>query len=90
MQTGDLDIQKGLNCNLNSKVDAEGPLVRLKNLLLNQDTLLTIAQWVTVRLRWGEIYFETPPFWEGKEIGFKTPLALVFLRPIGMASSSWA
>ena len=32
------------------QVDAEGPLVRLKNLLLNQDTLLTIAQWVTVRL----------------------------------------
>jgi len=29
------------------QVDAEGPLVRLKNLLLNQDTLLTIAQWVT-------------------------------------------
>ena len=29
------------------KVDAEGPLVRLKNLLLNQETLLTIAQWVT-------------------------------------------
>ena len=29
------------------KVDAEGPLVRLKNLLLNQKTLLTIAQWVT-------------------------------------------
>ena len=28
-------------------MDAEGPLVRLKNLLLNQDTLLTIAQWVT-------------------------------------------
>ena len=30
------------------QVDAEGPLVRLKNLLLNQKTLLTIAQWVTV------------------------------------------
>jgi len=29
------------------KVDAEGPLVRLKNLLLNEKTLLTIAQWVT-------------------------------------------
>jgi len=29
------------------QVDAEGPLVRLKNLLLNQKTLLTIAQWVT-------------------------------------------
>merc|ERR1712241_386864 len=29
------------------KVDAEGPLVRLKNLLFNQETLLTIAQWVT-------------------------------------------
>ena len=31
------------------KVDAEGPLVRLKNLLFNQKTLLTIAEWVTVR-----------------------------------------
>ena len=29
------------------KVDAEGPLVRLKNLLFNQETLLTIVQWVT-------------------------------------------
>ena len=29
-------------------MDAEGPLVRLKNLLFNQRTLLTIAQWVTV------------------------------------------
>jgi len=29
------------------KVDAEGPLVRLKNLLFNQKTLLTIAEWVT-------------------------------------------
>lgn len=29
------------------QVDAEGPLVRLKNLLFNQRTLLTIAQWVT-------------------------------------------
>merc|ERR1719471_2694099 len=29
------------------QVDAEGPLVRLKNLLLNQKTLLGIAQWVT-------------------------------------------
>lgn len=29
------------------KVDAEGPLARLKNLLFNQETLLTIAQWVT-------------------------------------------
>ena len=32
------------------QVDAEGPLVRLKNLLFNQRTLLTIAQWVTVGL----------------------------------------
>ncbi len=30
------------------KVDAEGPLVRLKNLLFNQETLISIAQWVTV------------------------------------------
>jgi len=29
------------------QVDAEGPLVRLKNILLNQETLLTIAEWVT-------------------------------------------
>ncbi|XP_033334392.1 zinc-dependent metalloprotease kuz isoform X1 [Megalopta genalis] len=28
-------------------VDAEGPLARLKNLLLNEDTLRTVAQWVT-------------------------------------------
>ncbi|XP_015434819.1 PREDICTED: disintegrin and metalloproteinase domain-containing protein 10 [Dufourea novaeangliae] len=28
-------------------VDAEGPLARLKNLLFNKDTLLTVAQWVT-------------------------------------------
>nr|CAG4643787.1 EOG090X02I4 [Lepidurus arcticus] len=28
-------------------VDAEGPLARLKNLLFNRETLLTIAQWIT-------------------------------------------
>lgn len=28
-------------------VDAEGPLVRLMNLLLNKQTLLSVAQWVT-------------------------------------------
>lgn len=28
-------------------MDAEGPLVRLKNLLLNKQTLQTVAQWVT-------------------------------------------
>ncbi|XP_075149957.1 zinc-dependent metalloprotease kuz isoform X2 [Haematobia irritans] len=28
-------------------VDADGPLVRLKNLLLNKETLLTVAQWIT-------------------------------------------
>lgn len=28
-------------------VDAEGPLVRLKNLLLNRETLSTLAQWIT-------------------------------------------
>lgn len=28
-------------------VDAEGPLVRLMNLLLNRETLLTVAQWIT-------------------------------------------
>jgi hypothetical protein len=31
-------------------VDAEGPLARLKNLLFNRETLLTIAQWITVLL----------------------------------------
>ena len=30
------------------KVDAEGPLVRLKNLIFNQENLISIAQWVTV------------------------------------------
>jgi hypothetical protein len=29
-------------------VDAEGPLARLKNLLFNKETLLTVAQWITV------------------------------------------
>jgi len=29
------------------KVDAEGPLVRLKNLIFNQENLISIAQWVT-------------------------------------------
>ena len=29
-------------------VDAEGPLARLKNLLLNQRTLMGIKQWITV------------------------------------------
>eukprot|EP00095_Tigriopus_kingsejongensis_P005881 maker-scaffold38_size502422-snap-gene-4.24 protein:Tk05881 transcript:maker-scaffold38_size502422-snap-gene-4.24-mRNA-1 annotation:"disintegrin and metalloproteinase domain-containing protein 10 isoform x3" len=29
------------------KVDAEGPLVRLKNLVLNEENLTTIAQWMT-------------------------------------------
>jgi disintegrin and metalloproteinase domain-containing protein 10 len=28
-------------------VDTEGPLVRLKNLLFNKETLQTVAQWVT-------------------------------------------
>lgn len=28
-------------------MDAEGPLVRLKNLLFNKETLFTIANWVT-------------------------------------------
>jgi disintegrin and metalloproteinase domain-containing protein 10 len=31
-------------------VDAEGPLARLKNLLFNKQTLLNIAQWVTVSI----------------------------------------
>lgn len=29
-------------------VDAEGPLARLKNLLFNQDTLNSVAEWITV------------------------------------------
>ena len=29
-------------------VDAEGPLARLKNLLFNKQTLLSVAQWITV------------------------------------------
>ena len=33
-------------------VDAEGPLARLKNLLFNQKTLMTIKQWVTVSLKY--------------------------------------
>lgn len=28
-------------------MDAEGPLVRLKNMLFNKQVLLTLAQWVT-------------------------------------------
>ena len=35
------------------KVDAEGPLVRLKNLLLNEKTLLTIAQWNILLFSYG-------------------------------------
>lgn len=38
-------------CDIFSKcraVDAEGPLARLKNILLNPETLLTIREWVTV------------------------------------------
>ena len=65
MQTGNLDRSvksatsiMRLKFNKNYRqVDAEGPLVRLKNLLLNQDTLLTIAQWVTVRLYAWKKYF---------------------------------
>jgi disintegrin and metalloproteinase domain-containing protein 10 len=33
-------------------VDAEGPLVRLKNLVFNQKTLVNIVQWVT-EFWWG-------------------------------------
>jgi disintegrin and metalloproteinase domain-containing protein 10 len=36
-------------------VDAEGPLARLKNLLFNRETLLTIAQWITVRAQFGNL-----------------------------------
>ena len=30
------------------RVDAEGPLVQLKNLLFSEKTLMTIVEWVTV------------------------------------------
>ena len=30
------------------RVDAEGPLVQLKNLLFSEQTLMTIVEWVTV------------------------------------------
>merc|ERR1712110_1157490 len=45
-----LSLRPGSPCDIFlkcRKVDAEGPLVRLKNLLFNQETLLTIVQWVT-------------------------------------------
>jgi disintegrin and metalloproteinase domain-containing protein 10 len=38
-------------CDIFSKcraVDGEGPLVRLKNIILNPKTLLTIREWITV------------------------------------------
>jgi disintegrin and metalloproteinase domain-containing protein 10 len=38
-------------------VDAEGPLARLKNMLFNEDTLVTVAQWITVTLNLHRIYF---------------------------------
>ena len=31
-------------------VDAEGPLARLKNLLFNKETLLTLQQWMVVNI----------------------------------------
>jgi len=31
-------------------VDAEGPLARLKNMLFNKKTLMSVAQWVTVSI----------------------------------------
>lgn len=42
-------------CDIFSKcraVDAEGPLARLKNILLNPETLLTIRDWITVSYIW--------------------------------------
>ena len=58
MSTGE-SYSPTFQCSINVsylQVDAEGPLVRLKNLLLNQKTLLGIAQWVTVRNN--EIFLE--------------------------------
>ncbi len=46
-------------CDIFSKcraVDAEGPLVRLKNLILNPKLILTIREWITVRLL---LYYST-------------------------------
>ena len=40
-------------------MDAEGPLARLKNLLFNRETLLTIAQWITVLLTFRRESFVT-------------------------------
>lgn len=49
-------------CDIFSKcraVDAEGPLARLKNILLNPETLLTIRDWVTVILTWHLIVYNS-------------------------------
>ncbi|XP_023032359.1 uncharacterized protein LOC6644248 isoform X3 [Drosophila willistoni] len=57
IQPGGISLQPGSPCDnfqgycdvfLKCRaVDADGPLVRLKNLLLNRETLLTVAEWVT-------------------------------------------
>ncbi|XP_034475138.1 LOW QUALITY PROTEIN: disintegrin and metalloproteinase domain-containing protein 10 [Drosophila innubila] len=57
IQQGGISLQPGSPCDnfqgycdvfLKCRaVDADGPLVRLKNLLLNRETLLTVAEWIT-------------------------------------------
>ncbi|XP_034098898.2 LOW QUALITY PROTEIN: disintegrin and metalloproteinase domain-containing protein 10 [Drosophila albomicans] len=57
IQRGGISLQPGSPCDnfqgycdvfLKCRaVDADGPLVRLKNLLLNRETLLTVAEWIT-------------------------------------------
>ncbi|XP_017032221.1 disintegrin and metalloproteinase domain-containing protein 10 isoform X1 [Drosophila kikkawai] len=57
IQKGGISLQPGSPCDnfqgycdvfLKCRaVDADGPLVRLKNLLLNRETLLTVAEWIT-------------------------------------------
>lgn len=57
IQPGGISLQPGSPCDnfqgycdvfLKCRaVDADGPLVRLKNLLLNRETLLTVAEWIT-------------------------------------------
>ncbi|XP_017152309.1 disintegrin and metalloproteinase domain-containing protein 10 isoform X2 [Drosophila miranda] len=57
IQKGGISLQPGSPCDnfqgycdvfLKCRaVDADGPLVRLKNLLLNRETLQTVAEWVT-------------------------------------------
>ncbi|KAF4532479.1 hypothetical protein B566_EDAN003055 [Ephemera danica] len=49
LKPGGISLRPGSPCdNFQCRaVDAEGPLARLKNLLFNKETLLSVAQWVT-------------------------------------------